>query len=700
MTTTAGTPSFSPCDLFGNADSNQYSGWNRTRRLRAPTFLARVDTNASRSAAAIHNANMDNNDVALNMGDLAPSGGADVSGKENRDTLFGPSIGVVGTSPEWCNGLTNKKSEKPENKKEGKEGKVLEDDDELTPDVVQEWVKRSAEQHGLEFEFDCDAPKCSITLTVVGVPEHLAEDPQQQNGESRDEDKEKDCLLLFETTVEGGFARKLQLSDGAVLELTKLESAARQARLVVVAANRAAGYTSEPVLGHGAGDVVKSPEHGRKRLTFFRKRGHANSSTNNSNSSESANPNTTVTTTTTGPALAVVDAEAAAHRERQLQQAQGGASADAAGNGSERTTKNARKNEDGDEGVKVLIHLSALDAQGLPLRVRNEQVTYLHIVRHGPPSASLPVGGESTGSAINAAETGASASENLGGEDMRPWVVKVVKREARIGPHSFHLHEIYGLTAHSAEPAHPVAPTADVAHTYPPTADAAASTNANAYADPDPSAECLLCLSAAREVVLLPCRHLVACRECAVNMVEFGAGGTLVHNEGDGTDAPANAAGSAGDAAADGNGNENATADANGNGETNAPAAAPAPVPTMTSRRKRKPKGWFCPVCRQPYTSLLRITTTPLPSKLDHAHAASKSSAEGKRTSLASSLEPEHVLAGDAAAPGGLTGQAAAEQGQATESRGAFASLSRPGFLRHFVGLSNGEETRDLERGA
>ncbi|KAJ7152285.1 hypothetical protein C8R43DRAFT_1127364 [Mycena crocata] len=31
-----------------------------------------------------------------------------------------------------------------------------------------------------------------------------------------------------------------------------------------------------------------------------------------------------------------------------------------------------------------------------------------------------------------------------------------------------------------------------------------------------------------RRVVLLPCRHLVACRPCAVNMVEFGAGGAIV----------------------------------------------------------------------------------------------------------------------------------------------------------------------------
>lgn len=36
-------------------------------------------------------------------------------------------------------------------------------------------------------------------------------------------------------------------------------------------------------------------------------------------------------------------------------------------------------------------------------------------------------------------------------------------------------------------------------------------------------------------------------------------------------------------------------------------AAAPAPAPTPAPRRKKKAKGWYCPVCRQPYTSLLRL---------------------------------------------------------------------------------------------
>lgn len=62
------------------------------------------------------------------------------------------------------------------------------------------------------------------------------------------------------------------------------------------------------------------------------------------------------------------------------------------------------------------------------------------------------------------------------------------------------------------------------------------------------------------------------------------------------------------------------------------PVAAPTPAPT-TGRRKKKAKGWQCPVCRLPYTSMLRIalpTTKPgleLDSPLGehHVHAGSHS---------------------------------------------------------------------------
>ena len=60
-----------------------------------------------------------------------------------------------------------------------------------------------------------------------------------------------------------------------------------------------------------------------------------------------------------------------------------------------------------------MIKLVALDEKGEELRCANEQTTYLHVVRIGEVHAH----GE---------------GEEEGEEDMRPWVVKVVKREATV----------------------------------------------------------------------------------------------------------------------------------------------------------------------------------------------------------------------------------------------------------------------------
>ena len=87
-----------------------------------------------------------------------------------------------------------------------------------------------------------------------------------------------------------------------------------------------------------------------------------------------------------GPALAVVDAEPTT--------------------GVAEATKGK---EDVAEGVKVTIRLAALDEQGTELASPNEQITYLHIVRFGP------------------------RADTEHDEDTRPWVVKVVKREATVG---------------------------------------------------------------------------------------------------------------------------------------------------------------------------------------------------------------------------------------------------------------------------
>jgi len=306
--------------------------------------------------------------------------------------------------------------------------------------------------------------------------------------------------------------------------------------------------------------------------------------------------------------------------------------------------------------VKVTIRLVALDAAGMPLSSPNEQGTYLHVVR----LSAAPADGE---------------------EGARPWVVKVVKREATIGPHTFHLHEIYGLSSQSSAPVAPTAPTvpppateAD-AHTYPPTMTTLLAAPTVAHED-EPSSECLLCLSSAREVVLLPCRHLVACKECAMNMVEFGAGGTIVQPE---AEVPAAEGGDGAGAGA--SGAEGANAQAAGAGTA---VAIPTTANTgPNNRRKRKAKGWFCPVCRQPYTSLLRITTSP-PSK------------DGKDIDNRDSTSSDGL---ELAVP------ATAASTTTTTSRGALAAL-RPAFLRARGTNASTEQAepapslpRDVERG-
>ena len=68
-----------------------------------------------------------------------------------------------------------------------------------------------------------------------------------------------------------------------------------------------------------------------------------------------------------------------------------------------------------DDGVKVTIRLVALDEQETELASPNEQTTYLHIVRFGAKPEVKEEG------------------EKDKVEDSRPWVVKVVKREATVG---------------------------------------------------------------------------------------------------------------------------------------------------------------------------------------------------------------------------------------------------------------------------
>ena len=105
-------------------DQNQYSAWSRTHRLQMPPFLARPDTTISRTATAAANAARNEGDVVISMADL----GQDPDSK-NKDTLFGPSIGVINSGPKWAQSPKTKAA--PE--------------DELTPEIVRSWVMKSKE---------------------------------------------------------------------------------------------------------------------------------------------------------------------------------------------------------------------------------------------------------------------------------------------------------------------------------------------------------------------------------------------------------------------------------------------------------------------------------------------------------------------------------------------------------------------------
>lgn len=393
----------------------------------------------------------------------------------------------------------------------------------------------SQHHHAIEFEYDCDAPKCGVKVQVLLSPKHPLAGKPDTSGLSR--------LLVYETTTDGGFGKMLKFEDGAMLELGRFD----YHRPATPAGDAPqASSSADPDKASPTETPSSEPTQQRKkRFTnfHFRKRNHDRN--------------------VAGPALAVVDADA------------------------HPVEGDKAKEKEEDVGVRVTIRLIALDEEGKELPSPNEQVTYLHIVRFGAP----PV-------AVEGAEE----------EDKRPWVVKVVKREAtvrlshvlslpssdlfcvQIGLHTFHLHEIYGLSANSTTSTQGTTspPTAQLdTHTYPPAVPPTTT-------EDEPLSECLLCLSSPREVVLLPCRHLVACRECALNMIEFGAGGTIVQNDSE-TNAPADGT------AADVNTGDAANADgAAAPGQDGAPPVA-VPVPTIPTnpRRKRKAKGWFCPVCRQ-----------------------------------------------------------------------------------------------------
>lgn len=192
----------------------------------------------------------------------------------------------------------------------------------------------SAEQplhaHGLEFEYDCDAPKCGIRVYVVLSPGHLpAKDPASGSGSTK--------VSIFDTVVDGGFGRMLKLEHGAVLELDHFDDIHKADRPSPVP-------EVKPEEKESPTQIDNTHAAKKKRFTVF-----ASSRKHQREQSVS------------GPALAVVDSESPASSE-----------------------SNTHENK---EGVKVIIKLTALDESGHSFASPNEQLTYLHVVRTGvvPP---------------------------------------------------------------------------------------------------------------------------------------------------------------------------------------------------------------------------------------------------------------------------------------------------------------------------
>lgn len=229
--------------------------------------------------------------------------------------------------------------------------------------------------HGLEFEYDCDAPKCGIYVHVFLPKSHPDAPPAPPHHPYAK-------LLVFESVVEGGFSKHLGFDDGAVLELDHFEH----------------NTTSQPgeaeASSKSPGNTAVTPEDQQQQLPSV----HQQEQSARSRRRFTALRFRRVHGANRGPALAVVDAEP-----------QGTHDGTAATDGKK---EGGKADED---GVKVTIRLAALDEQGTELANVNEQVTYLHIVRVGPK----PVAAE-----------GAEQPE-----DTRPYVVKVVKREATVSTH-------------------------------------------------------------------------------------------------------------------------------------------------------------------------------------------------------------------------------------------------------------------------
>ncbi|KAK8858503.1 hypothetical protein IAR55_002730 [Kwoniella newhampshirensis] len=378
--------------------------------------------------------------------------------------------------------------------------------------------------HVLKFNYDATTPQVRISLEIYPTPQ-----PPIEGKESIVDDHEP--KIVYQGLHPGGFNQVFNLPPSAALDLSGAITQTSDDTADVQNGEKkleAGAGSQDPASQTLAQDVPEVPSAaqegqtgGRRRFGLFRR--------NREEDLEAGAAGAQIEMTNTG-INGVNGTEGGSEKEKQ-------------------------QKKEIEQGLRLLIRIDGVGPEGQALKRRNAQLT--HILING---TWVP-------------ETGSAASGNQAG-GKRVWVIKVARREAVIGAHTFLLKEIYGLSATSAS----TAPTA-----YPPTSDDPYASTPN---------ECIVCLTSPRDVVLLPCRHLVVCRDCAVGMVEFGAGGKVARRE---------------------DGETGATGTGAGGGEGGAEAGSAAPAvaggttTTGRERRKKKVKGWYCPVCRQPYTSLLRL---------------------------------------------------------------------------------------------
>lgn len=183
------------------------------------------------------------------------------------------------------------------------------------PDLVS--AANAKASHGLEFEYDCDAAKCRIIVTIAPNPAPSSTAPASKNPTEPSED----TTVIFENITDGGFGRALKHEHGAILDLAHHD---KDKEIDVPAVEDAPPAEPEPAATNAEPIAARS----RRRISVpfhIRRR--------------EREPQQAV-----GPALAVVDADA--------HQAVEGSSKDHA------------PKETG--GVHVNIHLEALDESGKP----------------------------------------------------------------------------------------------------------------------------------------------------------------------------------------------------------------------------------------------------------------------------------------------------------------------------------------------